>query len=237
MFISIIIRTKNEAKYLGQVLEMIKRQTFQDFEIIVVDDHSTDKTVEIAKHYGCKIIMVEKGKFTYPYACNIGVRNSAGQYIVFLSGHSIPIDNNWLDNGLKNFENKKVAGVYGIPLALPDANLLERLSYAFYGNIFYGKRIAIDKIKNVKMGTLGFTNAIIRRDLWEQYKINESFAGGGEDGDWARHWVKKGLVLIHDPKFKVYHSHNLGLIDLIRQFFGWKKMRKEKEFVAQKKNM
>lgn len=47
--VSIIIRTKNEEKYLGQVLEMIKRQTYRDFAIIIVDNCSSDKTLEIAK--------------------------------------------------------------------------------------------------------------------------------------------------------------------------------------------
>lgn len=220
MLISIIIRTKNEEKYLGQVLESLKKQTFRDFEIIIVDNESTDRTLEIARNYGCKIITIEKGRFTYPYACNVGVRNSIGKYIVFMSGHSIPLNDEWLANGLRSFDDARVAGIYGTPFALPDANLLERTAYAFWGRYFQGKRFVIDKMEQANMGVLGFTNAMIRRDLWERYNINEAFAGGGEDGDWAKHWVSEGFAVIHDPKFKVYHSHDLGLIDLTRQFFG-----------------
>ena len=83
---------------------------------------------------------------------------------------------------------------------------------------------------------LGFTNAIIRRDLWERYPLNESFAGGGEDADWGKHWVDQGFWVIQDPAFRVYHSHNLGLIDLIGQHIGWKKMAHPSHFSPQKKN-
>ena len=83
---------------------------------------------------------------------------------------------------------------------------------------------------------LGFTNALIRRDLWERYPINEKFAAGGEDGDWAKHWIKRGFIIIHDPRFKVYHSHNLGLIDLIKQYLKWRKMGKPLKFNPQKRN-
>jgi hypothetical protein len=83
---------------------------------------------------------------------------------------------------------------------------------------------------------LGFTNAIIRRDLWEKYNLNEAFARGGEDNDWGKYWLAQGFVLVHDPKFKVYHSHNLGLVDEIKQHINWMKMKKPREFVAQKRN-
>ena len=42
-------------------------------------------------------------------------------------------------------------------------------------------------IMQYKMGVMGFTNAIVRRDLWEQYNFNEEFGMGGEDGDWVRY--------------------------------------------------
>ncbi len=83
------------------------------------------------------------------------------------------------------------------------------------------------------MGVLGFTNAIIKKNLWEKYHFNEAFEMGGEDNDWACHWASKGYKIIHDPKFKVFHSHNLGLIGLIKQFIGWIKMGKPRSFKAQ----
>ncbi len=51
--LSIIIPTLNEENYLPLLLESIKKQNFNDYEIIVADAGSTDKTLEIAKNYGC----------------------------------------------------------------------------------------------------------------------------------------------------------------------------------------
>ncbi|MFA6436958.1 MAG: glycosyltransferase family A protein [Candidatus Paceibacterota bacterium] len=232
---SIVIRTKNEEKYLEKVLQILKQQTYQDFEIVIVDDHSTDRTLEIAQNYGCKIVSVPKGKFTYPYACNVGVKNSVGRYIVFLSGHSIPINNDWLRNGLSNFRNEDVSGVYSVVSALPNANLLERFLYGT-NVIFNKKRTIIDRPEKVGMGVLGFTNAIIDKHLWERYNIDEKFARGGEDTAWARYWVERGFVVIHDKRFRVYHSHNMGPIGQVKQFANWVTLSKPRKFKAQDRN-
>ena len=49
--LSVIIASYNHQDYIAETLESLEKQTFQDFEIIVVDDGSTDKTVEVAKNF------------------------------------------------------------------------------------------------------------------------------------------------------------------------------------------
>ena len=56
MILSIIIPTYNEEEYLPVLLESIKEQSFDDYEVIVADANSTDKTREIAKEYGCIVV-------------------------------------------------------------------------------------------------------------------------------------------------------------------------------------
>ena len=56
MILSIIIPTYNEEEYLPVLLESIKKQNFNDYEVIVADANSTDRTREIAKEYGCLIV-------------------------------------------------------------------------------------------------------------------------------------------------------------------------------------
>ena len=59
--ISIIVRTKNEERWIGHCLEMIYKQDYSDFEVILVDNNSTDHTVEIAKRYPlASIVMIDK---------------------------------------------------------------------------------------------------------------------------------------------------------------------------------
>ncbi len=79
--VSIIIPTKNSEKTLKYCLESIKRQTYDNIEIIVVDNYSDDKSVEIAKEYGARVIKVfgERTK-----SKNVGLRAAKGKYVLFL---------------------------------------------------------------------------------------------------------------------------------------------------------
>ncbi len=125
---SIIIRTKNEEKWLGKVLEKLSEQTYKDFEIIIIDSGSTDKTLEIAKKFNTKIFQIKPEDFSYPYAINYGCeRAQATKYFVILSAHSIPISKTWLADGVSDFINDKVLGVYGMMQALPDGSWAEKL--------------------------------------------------------------------------------------------------------------
>ena len=80
MILSIIIPTYNEEEYLPVLLESIKKQSFKDYEIIVADANSTDRTREIAESYGC--IVVDGG---LPAAGrNNGAKVATGEYLLFL---------------------------------------------------------------------------------------------------------------------------------------------------------
>jgi len=55
--VSVIITTKNEEKHIENLLQSIKRKTYKNIEIILVDNYSTDKTIEIARKYTDKIYL------------------------------------------------------------------------------------------------------------------------------------------------------------------------------------
>lgn len=228
---SIIIRTKNEEKWLGHCLKRIFSQTNNDFEVIIVDSGSTDKTLEIANSFTTHIIKIRPEDFSYPYALNIGCQEAkATNFLVFLSAHSLPISNTWLEDGLKNFSDEKVAGVYGPVVALPTGSIWEKIIFNLLKTkieIFFNKKKII---RSSSLGVLGFTNAVIRKNLWDKRKFNEDYGLGGEDGEWASHWFSLGFIAIKDPKFAVYHSHSLGLRDLIKQRKYWISISKPQPF-------
>lgn len=228
---SIIIRTKNEEKWIGETLKRLQNQTYQDFEIIIVDSGSTDRTLEIAEKFPVKIFHIKPEEFSYPFASNFGARKSeASKYLVYLSAHSLPISDTWLKDGISNFTSEKVCGVYGNVWALPDASIWEKLIF----NKWIGKlEIFLKKkyiIREAGMGVLGCTNAIIKKDLWEAKNFDESYGVGGEDMVWAKYWLEKNYVIVRDSRFAVYHSHGLGLFKLIKQFKNWKSMKNPKPF-------
>lgn len=85
MKISIVIPTKNEQELLPRLLDSIKKQDFDDFEVIVADAHSTDKTRSIAEEYGARVVdggMPGAGR-------NAGARAASGEFLVFLDADVI----------------------------------------------------------------------------------------------------------------------------------------------------
>ena len=87
MFISVIVPVYNVEKYLDKCLESLLNQHYSDMEIVVVDDKSTDGSLNIAKKYekytNVKVIAKEKNSGLSDTR-NVGIKESCGQYIMFL---------------------------------------------------------------------------------------------------------------------------------------------------------
>jgi len=80
--VSVIIPTFNSERFLEECLISVKRQTYEPLEILIVDDGSTDATVEIAKRYRCRVVMNPKSGRAE--AKNEGIRFSLGEYLFFV---------------------------------------------------------------------------------------------------------------------------------------------------------
>ncbi len=92
---SIVIPVYNVEQYIKRTLDNIFNQTEKDFEVIVVDDGSTDKSIEIAKKYDVKIIKTKH--VSVSEARNLGVKHAKGEYLIFLDS-----DDYWDKDLLKN---------------------------------------------------------------------------------------------------------------------------------------
>lgn len=68
--ISVVIRTYNEEKHIGEVLKSLNKQTYSNFEVIILDSQSTDNTIKIAQNYDVRIEQIEKKEFNYSFASN-----------------------------------------------------------------------------------------------------------------------------------------------------------------------
>ena len=85
MKVSIIIRTKNEERWISSCLESVFNQDYPDYEVIFVDNNSTDATVTKALQFPIHLITIDE--FKPGLAINDGVRARSGEIIVCLSGH------------------------------------------------------------------------------------------------------------------------------------------------------
>lgn len=110
--VSVIIPTYNREKYISEAIDSVLNQTYKDYEIIVVDDGSTDKTKEVLTKYNDKIRYFYQENQGVSVARNKGIKESKGDYIAFLDA-----DDMWLPQHLEKeigaFEtDSKVALVY-----------------------------------------------------------------------------------------------------------------------------
>ena len=199
MKLSIIIRSFNEERHIGRLLDGIAKQvTSFAYEVIVVDSGSTDATVYIAKKLGAQIVAITPESFSFGRALNIGCDAAKGEILLFASAHVYPVYTDWLENIVKPFENSQTALVYG----RQTGNELTRFSeLRVFSKWFPAK-------SNYQQETPFCNNAncAIRKELWKQQVFDESLTGL-EDLDWAKRIMNKGFSIAYEAEAIIVHVH------------------------------
>jgi rhamnosyltransferase len=196
--ISIIVRTKNEERWIGSCLDAIARQTRSDHEVVLVDNNSRDLTVNKALQFGVRLVTIDQ--FLPGAAINRGIEAASGEIIVCLSGHCIPVNEVWLENLVRGLEDESVAGVYGRqePLAFtPDLDKRDLL-------ITFG----LDPRVQVKDSFFHNANSAFRRSTWERFPFDEDVRNI-EDRIWASQVQEAGFKILYEPEASVYHHHGI----------------------------
>ena len=181
---SIIIRTKNEERWIKPCLEAVFSQDFKDFEVVVVDNQSHDRTLEGAREF-CVRIVKYRGRYLPGKSLNEGIRNATGELIVMLSAHCIPTHSRWLSTLLSHFNDEKLAGVYGRQEPLPfTADRDKRDLWTVF---------QLDRKVQTKDCFFHNANSAIRRDLWNETPFSEA-ATNIEDRIWAKEIANAGVT-------------------------------------------
>lgn len=200
--ISIIVRTKNEQKWIGRCLAAIARQAFADYEVILVDNASTDATLGIVRRFDARVVTISDEDFTFGRSLNRGIEAARGDFIAMVSGHCIPATDQWLYRLWRAFQlDPAVAGVYGKQEPLPDTNSLDKRDLL---TVF-----GLERRVQEKDYFFHNANSMIRRSVWEHLPFDEEIAGV-EDRDWARRVLDQGYKIIYEPYAAVYHHHGIN---------------------------
>jgi glycosyltransferase involved in cell wall biosynthesis len=199
MEVSIIIRTRNEERWISDCLKAVFSQEYKDFEVIVVDNESTDLTLSKVRQFPVGKI-VDCTEYLPGKALNLGIAQAQGTYIVCLSGHCIPTNGRWLGKLVENMADESVAGAYGRqePLSFtPDTDKRDLL-------VVFGPEKKIQRIDNFFHNA----NSIIKRGLWERFPF-DSQTTNIEDRLWARTVQSHGYTIVYEPEASVYHYHGI----------------------------
>lgn len=196
---SIIIRSYNEEKHIGRLLEGIRHQTVKDVEIILVDSGSTDSTVSVAESFGARIVRIPSAEFTFGRSLNYGVRAATRELVVIVSAHVYPVYPDWLETLLRPFDDDKVALTYGKQRGPDFAKFSE-------GQIFHQWYPDVSKPRQ-ETAFCNNANAAIRKSLWEKNPYDETLTGL-EDLAWAKWAKEQGHAIAYVAEAEIVHVHN-----------------------------
>lgn len=195
MKFSIIIPALNEERWIDKTLAAVINQTYKDFEVIVVNNNSTDNTVNVVRTFMAKdtrIALIDCPTPGILHARNCGLRAAQGEIIVQLDADNIP-PKNWLLHADMHFKDKKVVALGGFYYYY-DAYLLFRYGSLIVqfltlplGNYYVQKR----KFGAFMIGGNAFIRKWVLNDMGG-YDTNHTFCS--EDLVTAREVAKRGWV-------------------------------------------
>lgn len=212
--VSVVIPTYNYGRFIGEALTSVFRQTYTDFEVIVVDDGSTDDTTQQVRAYLPRIRYLSQQHQGLSVARNTGITHSRGQFIA-----SLDADDVWLPHKLERQvaglrARSDVAVVYpwwafmnqdGV--ALPETgrpthrgNALERLLHGCF---------------------LGFCFTMVRREVFDRAGLFDPTIEPLEDWDMLLRIAEAGFQFASIPEVLVrrrLHAHNYGNMAMSRRF-------------------
>ena len=211
--VSFVIPTFNNEDTLAKTLRSIITQDYPDFEIIIVDGYSKDKTIEIAKKYTDKIFFDEG---TYGSACQTGVEHSTGEILGLFDSDIIFPHGTWLMDAMKYFNySERVSTVWPDQNSPPDGFHITKLHFNLY-------KIIIDARIRRKRGLFGGGNSLItKKSICEIGGIDKNIHWGA-DFDWAQK-LKHNQYQVVFIKDCIYHNTMRSIKEFTKkQFVGAK---------------
>jgi len=214
--ISVVIPNYNYGRYLGQAIDSVVSQTFDNLEIIVVDDGSTDNSIEVAKMYGKKIILIRKENGGVSSARNLGIAHSTGLFVCFLDA-----DDYWESNKVElqlRVALKTDAGLVYSGYLECDSNLLaiREITPIFQGSCENRYR----KMPGSAIALLGTSTALIRRDVLNLVGEFDTNLNTSADWDFLRRASKVTNFAFVSRSLVRYrrHSHNMSSGSLLKYY-------------------
>jgi glycosyltransferase involved in cell wall biosynthesis len=195
--VSVIVPAFNEENFLENCLKSLKGQDFKDFEIIVVDNNSKDKTKEIAKSFN--VILVSEKKQGVAFARNKGAKIARGEILAFTDADTI-LPKNWLSRIFEEFEKDKNLIAFGGSCEFYSGSFLAKLASKFLLKPF----LILDKFFSQGFNLMGCNMAIRKKTFFEISGFNENLKMN-EDVEISYRLRKIGKVKF-DFNFKVKTS-------------------------------
>ncbi|MBS3062738.1 MAG: glycosyltransferase [Candidatus Diapherotrites archaeon] len=201
-FASVIVPTYNRKECLARCLQGLARQSFTDFEVIVVDDASTDGTPESLGHPNYRVVRLERNRGA-PGARNAGVKAARGVVVAFIDDDCVP-EADWLEKLLLPYQDQAISGVGGRVRVLPD-------NYISFENGCVDRFGTVLTVRPIGRCAPGFypyfvtCNASFRRVALEAIGLFDEDFFYYEEPDVCVRLLRAGHALVFENKALVYH--------------------------------
>ncbi len=221
--VSVIIPALNEASTIGWTIRSLREQTYQNLEIIVIDDGSNDQTPQICRQLESRNSNVQFYRFAEragkSAVLNYGLRVAKGDYIIFVDSDTT-FDRDAIFKLMTAFADPKVGGVSGnLKVRNCRKNLLTRLQQIEYlFTISIGRRIRAEfDILPIISGAFGG----FRREIVALEGLGGHEPGPGNDSDLAIRVRKKGYKIVFVPHANCLTNVPESPYKLMRQRSRW----------------
>ncbi len=214
--ISVIIPTYNSARYLPEAIESVLAQSYRDFEIIVIDDGSTDNTKDVVRPYRDRIIYLHGDNAGPSAARNRGIRASSGPYVAFLDA-----DDLWYPDKLKR-QLEVFSANRDYDLVHTDASYTRSLSSPPERTWFsLKKKVSSGSVFSDLLNEcfIILSSVVVKRECLERVGLFDQKIGRWEGYDlWLRIAFERQIGLIETPLyFRRIHETNRFYSDPLKE--------------------
>jgi glycosyltransferase involved in cell wall biosynthesis len=220
MFFSVVIPVFNRADLIGATLDSIFNQAFDECEVIVVDDGSTDETVNVLQKYGDRISIFQQKNRGPGAARNLGISHAQGDYVVFLDS-----DDLWFPWTLATYkqaicDNQFPAFLTGSGISFQDYGEVQAVSLEPLKTTFFSDYYASSHQPFCMIGTCSAV-AVQTRVLREVGGFTEQKINAEDSDLWLKLGTASGFLFIQSPSIFAYRQHlNSAVSDHTRNYQG-----------------
>jgi GT2 family glycosyltransferase len=213
--VSVVVCCRNEEAHLGRCLQALDELVYPDFEVIVVDDGSTDGTVAVAEQFDVRLVSTENRGLAA--ARNLGLELATGEIVAYIDGDAWP-DPHWLSYLVAAFEDSDHVGIGGPNLPPPDAGPVAQC----VANAPGGPTHVL--VSDAEAEHIPGCNMAFRKDALEAIGgFDPQFRAAGDDVDICWQLQGRGWTLGFNPTAVVWHLRRNTVRGFWRQQVGYGK--------------